>query len=51
VKVNECWDENVIQIEGDCGYERSNGKPSSTLINYLLVFHTTMIGENLSFFM
>jgi hypothetical protein len=41
VKVDECWDENVMfQIEGDGGYERSNGKPSLTLRSYLLVFHT-----------
>jgi hypothetical protein len=30
-----------VQIEGDGGYEMSNGKPFSTLISYLLVFHTT----------
>jgi hypothetical protein len=42
VEVDECWDENVMfQIEGHGGYERSNGKPSSTLVSYLLVFHTT----------
>jgi hypothetical protein len=42
VKVDECWDENVMfQIEVDGGYERSNGRPFPTLINYLLVFHTT----------
>jgi hypothetical protein len=43
VKVDECWDENVMfQIEADGGYERSNGKPFSTLISYLLVFITTL---------
>jgi hypothetical protein len=42
VKVDEYWDENVMfQIESDGGYESSNGKPSSTLVSYLLGFHTT----------